>query len=166
MEEFSPMRFAKYIFLTLLTMVVAGTAFGAPRDIYPDPSQAHADLAAALKQAAATHKRVLLDFGGNWCPDCRVLDIYLHDPSNLPALKAGFVLVHVNIGHMDQNLDIAERYGIPLKKGVPALAVADAHGKLLYSQKGGEFESMRTMQVSSVSAFLAQWKPGRTAAAR
>lgn len=155
------MRLAKYILLSVLALVVTTAAVGAPPDIYPDPARAHADLAAALKQAAATHKRVLLDFGGNWCPDCHVLDIYLHDPANLPLLNANYVMVHVNIGRMDQNLDIAARYGIPLKKGVPALAVADAHGALLYSQKGGEFESMRTMQVSSVTAFLAQWKPGR-----
>lgn len=156
------MRLAKYIFLSVLALVVTTAAVGAPPDIYPDPARAHAELAAALKQAAATHKRVLLDFGGNWCPDCRVLDLYLHAPENLPLLEANYVMVHVNIGRMDQNLDIAARYGIPLKKGVPALAVADAHGALLYSQKGGEFESMRTMQPATVTAFLAQWKPGRT----
>ena len=39
------------------------------RAIYPDPAQAPADLAAALKTAAASHKRIVLDFGGNWCGD-------------------------------------------------------------------------------------------------
>jgi thiol:disulfide interchange protein len=156
------MRFAKYILFTLLAALAVGSAFGAPHDIYPDPAQAHGDLAAALKQAAATHKRVLVDFGGNWCPDCRALDLYFHDAANLKALEAGFVLVHVNIGHMDQNLDIARRFEIPLNKGVPALAVLNERGTLLYSQKGGEFEAMRTLQSSSVTGFLAQWKPSRT----
>jgi hypothetical protein len=76
-------------------------------------------------------------------------------------LEANFVLVHVNIGRMDKNLDIAKRYGVPLNKGVPALAVLSASGKLLYSQKGGEFESMRQMQSSTVTGFLVQWKPGK-----
>src|SRR5471030_1700748 len=62
----------------------AGTANSAGRDIYPDPSQARSDLAAALKTASANHKRVLIDFGGNWCGDCQVLDLYFHDPANLP----------------------------------------------------------------------------------
>jgi thiol-disulfide isomerase/thioredoxin len=109
--------------------------------------------------AAATHKRILLDFGGNWCGDCQVLDLYFHDPGNRPILEANFVLVHVNIGHMDANLDLAARYQVPLNKGVPALAVLSEKGKLLYSQKGGEFEAMRRMESSSVTQFLVQWKP-------
>jgi len=129
------------------------------RDLYPDPAQAKADIAAALKTAAATHKRILLDFGGNWCGDCQVLDLYFHDPGNRPILESNFVLVHVNIGHMDANLDLAARYQVPLNKGVPALAVLSEKGKLLYSQKGGEFEAMRRMESSSVTQFLAQWKP-------
>ena len=129
--------------------------------IYPPPAQANADIAAALKTAAATHKRVLLDFGGNWCGDCQVLDIYFHDPQNLPILNANFVLVHVNVGTYDANLDLAEKYDIPLKKGVPALAVLSSTGKLLYSQKGGEFEAMRSMQSSAVTQFLVQWRPQR-----
>jgi len=129
------------------------------RDLYPDASQARTDLAAALNTAATTHKRILLDFGGTWCGDCKVLDIYFHDPANQSILESRFVLVHVNIGHMDTNLDIAERYEVPLEKGVPALAVLDEHGKLLYSQKGGEFEAMRRIEPAEVTKFLVQWEP-------
>jgi len=137
----------------------AGSARSANRQIYPDPLQAKADIAAALKTTAATHKRILLDFGGDWCGDCQALDIYFHDAANRPILEANFVLVHVNIGHMDANVEIAEKYGIPLRKGVPALAVLDEKGALLYSQKSGEFEDMRNMQSAAVTKFLLQWKP-------
>ena len=154
------MRF-KLIAAVGLLALAAGTAKPATRDIYPDPGQAKADVAAALKTAAATHKRILLDFGGNWCGDCQVLDIYFHDPSNRPILDANFVLVHINIGMTDANLELAKKYEVPLDKGVPALAVLSETGKLLYSQKGGEFEAMRRMQSSSVTNFLVQWKPVR-----
>ena len=154
------MRF-KLIAAVGLLALAAGTAKPATRDIYPDPGQAKADVAAALKTAAATHKRILLDFGGNWCGDCQVLDIYFHDPSNRPILDANFVLVHINIGMTDANLELAKKYEVPLDKGVPALAVLSENGKLLYSQKGGEFEAMRRMQSSSVTNFLVQWKPVR-----
>ena len=147
------------IALAILLTLAAGTANCATLDIYPDPAQAKTDLAAALKTAAATHKRILLDFGGNWCGDCQVLDIYFHDPANRPILDANFVLVHINIGTMDANLELAKKYAVPIKKGVPALAVLSEQGALLYSQKGGEFEAMRRMQSSSVTSFLAQWKP-------
>jgi thiol:disulfide interchange protein len=133
----------------------------AERQIYPAPEQAEADIAAALKTAAADHKRIIVDFGGDWCTDCQVLDLYIHDDANKPLLEANYVLVHVNIGHMDKNLDIAARYRIPLAKGVPAVAVLGEGGKLLYSQKTGEFEAMRHMESSAVTKFLMHWKPAR-----
>jgi thiol:disulfide interchange protein len=157
--EDSTLKTFKMLGLAALLAVSAGTANSAGREIYPDPAQAKGDLAAALKTAAASHKRVLIDFGGNWCGDCQVLDMYFHDPSNLPILDANFVLVHVNIGHMDANQDIAEKYDVPLQKGVPALAVLSDKGALLYSQKSGEFEAMRRMESSAVTSFLVQWKP-------
>jgi thiol:disulfide interchange protein len=159
LEDFSPMKSLKLFLLAGALLLAVGEARSAGRDIYPDPSQARTDLAAALKTAAATHKRILLDFGGNWCGDCQVLDIYFHNPQNRPILEANFVLVHINIGHMDENTDIAEHYQVPLDKGVPALAVLNPEGKLLYSQKTGEFEKMRSMEASSVTQFLVQWKP-------
>jgi thiol:disulfide interchange protein len=155
------MRTIKFFAFAALLALSAGTANSADRDIYPDPSSARTDLAAALKTAAATHRRVLIDFGGNWCGDCQVLDIYFHDPGNKPLLDTNYVLIHINIGHMDQNQAIAERYQVPLKKGVPALAVLDEHGRLLYSQRTGEFESMRRMESSAVTSFLLQWKPAK-----
>jgi len=145
---------------TLIVLVALAliASHAAERDIYPAPERAKIDLAAALASAAATHKRIILDFGGNWCTDCHVLDLYFHDPSNGPILEANYILVHVNIGRMDENVDIAERYQIPLHKGVPALAVLGEHGELLYSQKTGEFEAMRGMQSSAVTDFLVHWK--------
>jgi thioredoxin 1 len=126
--------------------------------IYPESGQAEADIAAALAQAAREKKRVLLDFGGNWCGDCHVLEIYFHDAANRRLLEANYVLVPVNIGHEDANLDIAARYGVPVAKGVPALAVLDPSGQVVYSQRNGEFEAMRKMDSASVTAFLQQWK--------
>jgi thioredoxin 1 len=155
------MKNCKLFALAALLVFTASLARSAGPDIYPDPGQAKADIAAALKSAAATHRRVLLDFGGNWCGDCKVLDIYMHDEKNKPLVDANFVVVHVNVGHFDANLDIAEQYEIPLKRGVPALAVLSDHGKLLYSQKNGEFEAMRRMESASVTEFLVHWRPDR-----
>jgi thiol-disulfide isomerase/thioredoxin len=153
------MRTIKFFALAALLVLSAGKANSADRVIYPDPSSARTDLAAALKTAAATHRRVLIDFGGNWCGDCQVLDLYMHDPKNQPLVDANFVVVHVNVGHIDANLDIAEKYGVPLNKGVPALAVLSDQGALLYSQKNGEFEAMRHMESSALTDFLLQWRP-------
>jgi thiol:disulfide interchange protein len=156
------MRRTKWIsaspgFLLAALVFCAAPGLSAERDIYPAPEQAKIDLAAALDASAATHKRIIVDFGGNWCPDCRVLDSYFHDAANGPILAANYILVHVNIGRLNENLDIAERYQIPLRKGVPALAVLGERGDLLYSQRTGEFEAMRGMQSSAVTDFLVRW---------
>src|SRR5581483_6073033 len=127
--------------------------------IYPDVSAAKADIATALEQAAATKRRVIVDFGGDWCTDCRILDINFRRPENAELLKRHYVLVHVNVGDkgINANFDVADRYGIPLRKGVPALAVLESDGRVVYSQKNGEFESMRKLDPRSVTDFLTRW---------
>jgi len=154
------MRMVAAVGLVVGGLAASSMAFGGARIIYDESADAHADIKQALAQAAKEHKRVILDFGGNWCGDCQVLDIYFHDEKNLSLLESNFVLVHIDIGHMDKNTDVAEKYGVPLGKGVPAMAVLDARGKVLYSQRNGEFEAMRRMDEASVTGFLNQWKPG------
>jgi thiol:disulfide interchange protein len=128
------------------------------RHLYSETADPKQDIAAALKKASIEHKRVIVDFGGDWCGDCQVLDIYLHQPPNAEILDKNFVLVHVWIGHMDQHVDIPAKYGIPLNKGVPALAVLAPNGEVLYAQRSGEFEKMREMNPASVTDFLNTWK--------
>jgi thioredoxin 1 len=148
--------------LVAALFILAGLpALAQNRIIYSATANAHADISQAISTAVQGHKRIILDFGGNWCGDCQVLDIYFHQEPNLSLLESNFILVHVDVGHFDKNTDIAEKYDIPLHRGVPALAVLDEHGHLLYSQKNGEFEAMRKMDPASVSEFLNQWKPRR-----
>jgi thiol:disulfide interchange protein len=128
-----------------------------PKHLYSETADPNADIEAALSQAKAEHKRVLIDFGGDWCGDCQVLDIYLHQAPNAALLEQNFVLVHVWIGHIDKHLDVAERYGVEIHKGVPELAVLTPEGKVVYAQ-AGEFEDMRHMEPSSLTEFLNKWK--------
>jgi thiol:disulfide interchange protein len=128
-----------------------------PKHIYSETANPSADIRAALAQAKREHKRVLIDFGGDWCGDCQVLDLYFHQAPNADLLEQNFVLVHVWIGQMDANLDVPRKYGVLINKGVPALAVLAPDGKVIYAQNG-EFEDMRHMQSSSVTDFLNKWK--------
>jgi thiol:disulfide interchange protein len=128
------------------------------KHLYSAEANPSADIAAAVKEARKEHKRVILNFGGDWCGDCQVLDIYLHESPNLELFEKNFVLVHIDVGHIDKNFDIAEKYGVPLKKGVPALAVIDADGKVVYSQQTAEFGDIRYMHPTSVTDFLNRWK--------
>lgn len=154
------MRHALRNLAAATTLLAASLLAQAAGPLYPDVSRANADIEAAQKEAKLSHKRVIVDFGGDWCGDCKVLDINFRKPENEALLKARFVMVHVNVGDkgIETNFDVAERFGIPLKKGVPALAVLDSEGKLLFSQKNGEFESMRKMDPQSVNEFLKKWQ--------
>src|SRR5512136_1968187 len=113
--------------------------------LYDPAADARAEIREAEQRAAREHKRVLLIFGGNWCYDCHVLDLAFHSGDVEPTLDRNYIVVHVDVGEYDKNLDLAEKYQIPLKKGVPAIAVVDPPDKLLFSQQAGEFQAARSL---------------------
>ena len=125
--------------------------------LYKANANAAQDIRQALAAAGRQHKNVLLDFGGNWCIDCHVLDNAFHQPRIAPLLNSNYVLVHVDVGKYDKNLDLAKKYHVNLEKGVPSLAVLDALGKVLYAT--GDFERARMMSEDDVIQFLDKWKP-------
>jgi thiol-disulfide isomerase/thioredoxin len=129
------------------------------KDIYPPDVDAHAEIKQALQDAAKTHKRVILVFGANWCYDCHVLDLAFHRPDLAPLLQHNYEVVHVDVGQGEKNQDLMQQYKVPMAKGIPALAVLDSDGKLLYSQTGGEFEKARSLAPEDLLQFLNKWKP-------
>jgi thioredoxin 1 len=129
------------------------------KNIYPNDVDARAEIKDAEERAAIQHRRVLLIFGANWCYDCHVLDLALHRPDFEPAV-AGYEIVHVDIGpDGKKNADVAQQFDVPLDKGVPALAVIESDGKLMVSQKNGEFEDARALTPETLLEFLNRWKP-------
>jgi hypothetical protein len=127
--------------------------------LYPPPEEAQAEISLALAAAGKDHKRVLLVFGGNWCYDCHVLDAAFRSKSIAPLVSANYHVLHINVGNYDANLDLAKKYEIPLEKGVPSLAILNPEGKLVVSQKKGEFESTVSIGPEDVVEFLKKWKP-------
>ena len=109
--------------ILLSPAAIAQSEFHVNRDLYSETADPAADIAAAVKAARPAHKRILLEFGGNWCADCQLLDYYYRQSPNAELLAKHYVVVRVDIGHMDHNMDIASRYHVPVAKGVPALAV-------------------------------------------
>ena len=129
------------------------------KDIYEADADAKSEIKAALARAQAAHKRVILVFGANWCYDCHVLDLAFHRPELAPVLQKNYEVVHVDVGQGDRNQDLMQLYDVPMKKGIPGLAVLDSSGKLLYSQKNGEFEKARALAPEDLLQFLNKWKP-------
>jgi len=137
----------------LLTSVKPTTGlYGA----HPDASK---EIQEALTRAVSEHRRVLLVFGADWCYDCHVLDHALHEGDAGKIVDAKYLLVHVDIGEGAKNGELVRQYKIPLDKGVPAVAVLDEDGKILYSSGEGEFEAARRMLKKDLVKFLTRWKP-------
>ena len=130
----------------------------AKTDLYPVNADAKKEIEAALKTALAENKRVILIFGGNWCYDCHVLDQALHEGDAAKIVKESFLLVHVDIGEGDKNLDLIKKYETTLGSGVPTVVIIDDGGRVVYSSTKGEFEAARRMMKKDLVAFLNQWK--------
>jgi thioredoxin 1 len=129
------------------------------KNIYPPDADAHAEIKEAEEKAAAGHKRVLLVFGANWCFDCHVLDLAFHRPDFASAM-AGYEVVHVDLGDDEKkNADVVKQFDVTLDKGIPTLAVVEADGRVVVSQKKGEFEDARSLTPEALLEFLNKWKP-------
>jgi len=140
-------------------LVIATGALAEEKPLYDESADARADIRSAVVRARKEHKNVVLDFGGNWCFDCHVLEKAMQQPELASGIEKNFVVVHIDVGRFDKNVDIAEQYRVPLNKGVPALAVLDSSGKLLYAQDQGQFEDARHMSLGAIKAFFEQWRP-------
>ncbi|HEV2467579.1 MAG TPA: thioredoxin family protein [Candidatus Sulfotelmatobacter sp.] len=130
------------------------------RDLYPANADAHAEIKGAEEKAAKEHKRLLLVFGANWCFDCHVLDLAFHGPELAPIIATGYEVVHVDIGpDGKKNGDVAKQFDVSLDKGVPTLAVIESDGRVVVSEKNGEFEDARQLTPEYLAEFLNKWKP-------
>lgn len=148
------------IAVALANVASFGQAVREDKIIYNESADAHVEIKEALAKAAAGHKRVIVVFGANWCFDCHVLDKAFHRADLAPIVAANYEVVHVDIGRGEKNQDLMAKYEVPMKRGIPGLAVLDADGKLVYSQKNGEFENARALAPEEFRAFLDKWKPG------
>jgi thioredoxin 1 len=162
------MNLYRRILMLTVALAVAGSsgvcfsqaAAANKKEIYSETADAHVEIKEALEKAMAQHKRIILVFGANWCYDCHVLDAAFHGPELAPIIAANYEVVHVDIGKGEKNQDLMTKYEVPMKRGIPGLAVLDADGKLVYSQKNGEFENARALAPGEFLAFLNKWKPG------
>lgn len=127
--------------------------------LYDEQADAKSDIAAALAKAKQENRRVLIQWGGNWCGWCKLLDKALKGDKQLARkILYEYDVVHVDVGHFDKNMELAKGYGADLASGVPFLTVLDAEGKVVVNQETGELESKEPGKnehdVAKVLAFL------------
>jgi thioredoxin len=121
---------------------------------YDEAADARAQVAQAVSAASQDKRPVLVVFGANWCPDCRALDIAMKGGRNAELIGREFRVVKVDVGRFDRNVDVAERYGVPLKKGIPAVAIVGPDGRAVYATKAGELADARGMSEDGLYRFF------------
>ncbi len=135
--------------LPALAQAPAGP-FDASRDVAKD-------FEAAKVEAKRTHKRILLDVGGNWCSWCRLMDRFYGEQKDLRELRdRHFVTLLVNYSPEQKNEAFLGQF--PKVKGYPHFFVLDADGKLLHSQDTGVLEDGKGYSREKMAAFLKAWK--------
>jgi len=150
--------------LGLVLMLSAGLVAAEPAKsttpkpkIYDESADGSKQIDDALALAKKEKKRVLLQFGANWCGWCLKLHKLFESDKEIAAkLKAGYVVVLIDVNE-EHNSDINERYGKPTKHGLPVIVVLDADGKQLTTQDTGKLEEGDHHDVKKVKAFLREW---------
>ncbi len=127
-------------------------------DVYDEKANADADVARAFDRAKKSGKRVLLDLGGDWCPDCIVLANFMKLPEIKRFVDAHYEVVVVDVGRFNRNLHIPARLGFADKlRGVPAVLVFTPHKMLV--NRGDVFTTAnaRGMTPKSLAEYLARY---------
>jgi thioredoxin 1 len=137
----------------LLFVILAATATAANLP-YNETTDAKLDIKQALTQAATTKTPVIVVFGANWCGDCRALDVAMKTGASAPLLAHDFKIVKVDVGQIDKNVDIAQSYGVPLKKGIPAVVILSSNNEVLYATRAGELADARKMGDNGIYEFF------------
>jgi len=124
---------------------------------YDPAADAKAEVAAARAKARADGKLLLIDLGGAWCGDCRVLAGLMDQPEIAAFVRAHYVVVNVDVGRENRNLDIPAHYGVKSMDGVPSLLIVDSQGRLVNSGHVAALAEARSMTPQALADWLARW---------
>jgi thiol:disulfide interchange protein len=133
-------------------------ALSVPDHPYDENADADRAVDAALARAAHSHKLVLIDLGGNWCADCRILAGVMDLPEVRTFIDAHYEVVSVDVGRFNKNLQIPARYGITTRlEGVPAVLVVTPNGTLVDQGHVSALADARSMTPQGITDWLASW---------
>jgi len=126
---------------------------------YHADADAKAQIAAARARAVKANKRLLVDLGGNWCLDCRLLAGVMELPSVRPFVARHFEVVTVDVGRFDKNQDIPAHYGVKGRlAGVPAVFVVDPRtDRVVNAGRTTALADARSLTPQALADWLATW---------
>ncbi|HMV07637.1 MAG TPA: thioredoxin family protein [Cyclobacteriaceae bacterium] len=129
-------------------------------NLYNPSADAKADIAAAVKKAAAENKHVILQLGGNWCSWCILYNNLVTTNDTLKTYIANnYVTVHVNYSQENFNDEVFKSLGFPQRFGFPVFVILDGKGNRLHTQNSAYLEKGKGHDPDKVLEFLTQWSP-------
>ena len=151
---------SNWVLAILVFSAINGSSQSDEKKLYDPFADASADIAAAVKKAAAEHKHVLLEAGGNWCKWCIEFNRFTTgDPSIDSLLGKCFVVYHLNYSKENLNTPIFEKYGYPQRFGFPVFLVLDSKGNRIHTQNSEYLEQGKSYSKQKTTDFLLQWTP-------
>jgi thiol-disulfide isomerase/thioredoxin len=125
---------------------------------YDEKADANAQVDHAFAKAKTSGKRVLIDLGGNWCPDCIVLTNFMQLPEMRHFMDTHYEIAMVDVGRFDRNLQVPARFGFKERlKGVPMLLIATPDGKLVNRNDVFATTNARGMTPKALADYLAKY---------
>jgi thioredoxin 1 len=144
----------KKIIAVLALLAAIQPAWSDVKNPYDESANAKAQVQAAQASAKAANKSTLIVFGANWCGDCKVLDMEMQHGALAKLVDERLVVVKVDVGRMDKNKDVTERFGNVIKKGIPSVVLLRADGNVAYQTNGGELADARKMGREGLTSFF------------
>ena len=127
--------------------------------IYDESLDGSKQIADALKVAKKENKRVLLQFGANWCGWCHLLhNLFKSNEDISKRLKADYVVVLIDVNEK-HNEEIDKKYRFPTRLGLPAIVILDSDGKELTTKDTEKLEEGNKHDPEKVLDFLKEWSP-------
>ena len=143
-------------FTYLLTLIVSMNGFTdfdrlGPEDILITPLPLPYDekvvdslqLDEFIDLSISRGKQPVVIFGGNWCPDCRILEGTLAMPTIKKFLQQHYQVMHIDIGRYDRNMELMDHLNIESKKGVPRVVILDLEKNIVNTSTSSEWTTAR-----------------------
>ncbi len=143
----------------------------APRKIYNETADAKAQIAAAIDAIKDDGTRVLIVWGANDDEKSTAFSAALYGGPGAPPevaqqmrkmMSDEFRVVTVDVGHLDKNQDVAQKYARLAPGMLPHLTVLDNKGEILVSQPTREFlaepGAKSPFDSGKIAAFLTKYQ--------
>ena len=101
------------------------------------------DIERFLDSSINKSKQPIIIFGGNWCPDCRILEGTLQLPTIKKYMIEHYEIMHVDVGRYDKNMNLISYFKIPKEEGVPRVLVFDINKNILNMESTKEWTTAR-----------------------